>query len=153
MGKKKKNDTKFNVLEYNFTTKKVDYYDVLPYFRRCWEDRKFNFDKKDVKSKDDLKNWIKRASQYQYWARCEYEFLMAPWPFGSYQFKQDMSELLKQGVNLDNIDENIKFSNTITREMYKIDVHEQIMMNIKVVTDILYEEFKKNIENNGYRNF
>lgn len=142
-------DTKFNVLEYNFTTKKVGYYDVLPYFRSCWKDKKFNFDKKDVKSKDDLKNWIKRSSQYQYWARCEYEFLIASWPFGSYQFKQDMSELLKRGVNLDNIDENIKFSNTITREMYKIDIHEQIMMNIDVITNILYEEFEKEITNNN----
>lgn len=142
-------DTKFNVLEYNFTTKKVDYYDVLPYFRSCWKDKGFNFDKKDVKSKDDLKNWIARSSHYQYWARCEYEFLIASWPFGSYQFKQDMSELLKQGVNLDNIDENIKFSNTITREMYKIDIHEQIMMNIDVITNILYEEFEKEIINNN----
>ena len=138
-------DTKFNVLEYNFTTKKVGYYDVLPYFRSRWKDKGFNFDKKDVKSKDDLKNWIARSSHYQYWARCEYEFLIASWPFGSYQFKQDMSELLKQGVNLDNIDENIKFSNTITREMYKIDIHEQIMMNIDIITNILYEEFEKEI--------
>lgn len=142
-------DKKFNVLEYNFTTKKVDYYDVLPYFRSCWKNKKFNFDKKDVKSKDDLKNWIKRSSQYQYWARCEYEFLIASWPFGSYQFKQDMSELLKRGVNLDNIDDNIKFSNTITREMYKIDIHKQIMMNIDVITNILYEEFEKEITNNN----
>ena len=140
--------TKFNVLEYNFTTKKVDYYDVLPYFRSCWKDKRFNFDKKDIKSKDDLKNWIARSSHYQYWARCEYEFLIASWPFGSYQFKQDMSELLKQGVNLDNINENIKFSNTITREMCKIDIHEQIMMNIDVITNILYEEFEKEITNN-----
>lgn len=138
---------KFNVLEYNFTTKKVDYYDVLPYFRRCWKDKKFNFDKKDVKSKDDLKNWIKRSSHYQYWARCEYEFLIASWPFGSYQFKQDMSELLKHGVNLDNIDDNIKFSNTITKEMCKIDIHEQIMMNIDIITNILYEEFENEINN------
>lgn len=138
-------DKKFNVLEYNFTTKKVDYYDVLPYFRSCWKDKRFNFDKKDVKSKDDLKNWIAHSSHYQYWARCEYEFLIASWPFGSYQFKKDMSELLKHGVNLDNIDENIKFSNTITREMYKIDIHEQIMMNIDIITNILYEEFEKEI--------
>ena len=141
--------TKFNVLEYNFTAKIVDYYDVLPYFRHCWKDKGFNFDKKDVKSKNDLKKWIARSSHYQYWARCEYEFLIASWPFGSYQFKQDMSELLKQGVNLDNIDENIQFSNTITREMCKIDIHEQIMMNIDVITNILYEEFEKEITNNN----
>jgi hypothetical protein len=28
--------------------------------------------------------------------------------------------------------------------MYKIDIHEQIMMNIDVIVDILFEEFKVN---------
>lgn len=59
-----------------------------------------------------------------------------------------MSELLKHGVNLDNIDDNIKFSNTITKEMCKIDIHEQIMMNIDIITNILYEEFGNEINNN-----
>lgn len=31
----------------------------------------------------------------------------------------------------------------VRRNDYKLDVHEQIMMNIDVVTDILWEEFKK----------
>ena len=142
----KKVKYKFNVLLMDYSNNKKEEYDVIPYFESTWKDKKFNFDKKDVKNFEDFKGWIKRASSYMYWARCQYEFLMAPWPFGSYQFKQDMSELLKQGINLDNIDENIKFSNTIIREMYKIDVHEQIMMNIDVFAKILMEHLNINFD-------
>ena len=144
MGKKIKH--KFNVLLMNFSNKKKEEYDVIPYFESTWKNKKFNFDKKDVKNFEDFKVWIKRTSSYMYRARCQYEFLMAPWPFGSYQFKQDMSELLKQGVDLSDIDDNIKFSNTITKEMYKIDIHEQIMMNIDVFAKILMEHLNIDFE-------
>lgn len=105
----------FNVLEYNFTTRKIDYYDVLPYFRREWKSKDWSFDKDKVKLKKDLKDWIIRASHYQFWARCEYEFLMAPWPYRDETLKDDLK---------------------------KIDVHEQVMMNIDIITDILAKEFK-----------
>ena len=144
MGKKIKH--KFNVLLMDFSNKKKEEYDVIPYFESTWKNKKFNFDKKDVKNFEDFKVWIKRASSYMYWARCQYEFLMAPWPFGSYQFKQDMSELLKQAVDLSDINDNIKFSNIITKEMHKIDVHEQIMMNLDVFAKILMEHLNIDFE-------
>lgn len=109
---------KFNVLEYNFNSRMIEPYDVLPYFRNQWTSKKFNFDKKDVKTKKDLKNWIKRASHYQFWSRCEYEFIISPWPF------------------------NDSSKESIMKDMKKIDVHEQIIFNIDVITDILAEEFK-----------
>ena len=65
--------------------------------------------------KKTLQEWIESTSRYMFWARCQYEFLMAPWPY-----KED----------------------TLIKDMYKIDVHEQIMNNIDVITNILYEEFK-----------
>ena len=37
---------------------------------------------------------------------------------------------------------NIEFINILTQDMSKIDIHEQVMMNIDVITDILYDEFK-----------
>ena len=45
--KKEKINT-FNVLHMNFTTKKVEPYNVLPYFRDCWRG-KYNKDEKDKK--------------------------------------------------------------------------------------------------------
>ena len=71
----------FNVLDYNWNTKTIDKYDVLPYFRDAWNDSIYNFDKENVHTKDNLKDWILRASKYQFWARCQYEFLIASWPF------------------------------------------------------------------------
>ena len=50
-----------------------------------------------------------------FWARCEWECLIAPWPY-----RED----------------------TLTKELKKIDVHEQLMANIEVLVDILAEEFK-----------
>lgn len=129
---------KFNVIEYDWSKRTKSEYDVLPYFRRVWNDKKFNFDKKEVKTKEDLKKWIIKASHYQYWARCEYEFLIAPWPFGS---KKMLDELQKIEIKQEN---SIEISNIIIEDMYKIDVHEQIMMNIDIITEILSKEFKIN---------
>lgn len=132
------NINKFKVLNYDFNKKSKKEYDVLPYFRERWYDKKFNFDRKDVKTKEDLKKWIKRASSYQYWGRCEYEYLIAPWPLGS---KKMFDKL--QGIEL-NSDNHIKIANIIMEDMYKIDIHEQIMMNIDVINDILANEFHIN---------
>ena len=127
---------KFNVLNFNWTTREKDEYDVLPYFRSVWKDKKFNFDKKEVKTKEDLKNWIQRASHYQFWSRCEYEFLMGACPFGTNKMIKDLQ---KVDITTEN---NIKICNIITEDMCKIDIHEQIMMNIDIITDILSIEFK-----------
>jgi hypothetical protein len=105
----------FNVLEYEWNTRKPSYYNVIPYFKNNWNSKKFNFEKEKVKDKETLKEWIERASRYQFWARCEYEFLMGPWPYRD---------------------------STLVDDLKKIDVHEQIMMNIDVLTELLYSEFK-----------
>lgn len=107
-----KKEKQFFVLEYDFNKRDIDKYDVMPYFRAEW--KAHQFDQKEVKTREDLKVWIKRASSYQFWSRCEYEFLMLPWP-----------------VNEE------KWSN----EAKKIDVHQQLMYNIEVLTDIMSEEF------------
>lgn len=101
----------FNVLEYNFNSKKVESYDVIPYFIRRWKTDKHL--KKNVVDKATFKNWVISTSQYQFWSRCEYEFLIAPWPYNK---EKDTME--------------------------KIDVHYQLMQNIDILIDILIEEFK-----------
>lgn len=107
----------FNVLEFNFTTRKLDHYDVLPYFRREWKSKKYDsFGKSKVKNKAQLKEWIMKAAHYQFWSRCEYEFLIGPWPYKEDKLKE---------------------------ELIKVDVFQQIMINIDIVTDILYKEFFK----------
>lgn len=110
---KKDHFIRFNVLEYNFNTRQISFFNVLPYFEDCWEEGRFEKDK--VQNKEELKKWIERASSYQYWSRCQYEFLMAPWPYNEA---------------------------TLTSELRKIDVHQQIMININLITDILSKKFK-----------
>ena len=132
---------KFNVLLRDFNKKKPIPYDVLPYFRREWEERYKDI---PVKTKEDLKKWIKDRSQYQFWSRCEYEFLVAKWPFGGWQLTEDMEKFIATNPDLKDNKTNIDMCNIITKEMDVIDVHEQIMMNIDIVTDILYDEFLNN---------
>lgn len=140
------NKRQFNVLHLKFDNKKVEYYDVLPYFRECWKE-KHRFEKESVTDKKSLKEWVERVSRYQFWARCQYEFLIAPWPLGSYEMNKRVREVIsKSTFNLDDYSSNIDFHNAIMYDMHKIDIHEQIMMNIDIIVDILFDEFK--IKNN-----
>lgn len=136
---------KFHVLLRDFNGKKVDKYDVLPYFRREWDEAPYewgeNGKKIKIESKEQLKKWVKNRSQYRYWARCEYEFLIGSWPFGSRKMTEEVIEFFSKNPNIKDHKDNIDFYNIITSEMECIDVHEQIMMNIDIITDILYEEF------------
>ena len=135
----------FKVLLMDFNRKKYEAYDVLPYFRNIWRVHRFNWDKDynkiPVKTKEQLKEWIIDWARYQFWARCEYEFLMASWPFGSHSMTEEMKEFLKTNPDIDNYDDDLRFCNIIIRDMVKIDVYEQLMMNIDILVDILNDEF------------
>ena len=54
-----------------------------------------------------------------------------------------MEKFIATNPDLKDNKTNIDMCNIITKEMDVIDVHEQIMMNIDIVTDILYDEFFK----------
>lgn len=135
---------KFNVIQFDFTHKKVIHYDILPYFREEWKNKYHKEEKnkiKETKSKELLRQWIINRSHYRFWGRCEYEHLVASWPFGSYKIKEDLKKLLTPEFNIEKLDDNIKFYNILMQDMEKIDIHDQIMMNINIITDILYNEF------------
>ena len=131
----------FNVMWLNFSTKEVEHYDVLPYFRDCWNNKCYKEEIKAIKSFDQLKDWIIGKSRYMYWARCQYEFLIASWPFGSKRLKDDLKLLLTPEFNIDDYDQCLKFENIIIKDMTKIDIHYQIMMNIDIVVNLLNNEF------------
>ena len=139
----------FNVLNYSVSNNQIEHYDILPYFRNEWNNKSFKA--KEVKSKSDLKQWIESASRYMYWARCQYEFLMASWPFGSKNMYDEVKEFFKTPKDLEDYSTRIDFDNIIIRDMRKIDIHEQIMMNIDIITDILAEEFKIDNQVQAYR--
>lgn len=115
-------ETKFNVLLWDFNQDKLIPYDVLPYFRECYKERKKRY-KGYSKRKayypdnkyynvpntfEEFKEFIKSESIYRFWSRCEYEMIIHGWP--------------------------------VRKNEHKLDVHEQIMMNIDIIADILLKE-------------
>lgn len=106
---------KFHVLNWDFNKDEIEYYDVLPYFRKKLEERieKSKNDKdgyfKVPKSFDELKKFIENESMYHFWSRCEYEMIVHGWP--------------------------------VRKKDHKIDIHEQIMMNINLICGIIFDEY------------
>ena len=103
----------FNVIVEDVNLRKMEAYDVMPYFVDCYKETKKNsksdYDKRP-KTFKEFKEFVERKSRYMYWARCEYEIVLSPWV--GKEFKE------------------------------KWDVHKQIMMNIDIVTQILMENVK-----------
>jgi hypothetical protein len=72
---KKKNNIPFKVIVDNINTKQFEFYDVMPYFIRCYEDTK---EADRPKNFEDFKSFIERWSKYMYWSRCQYELVLKP---------------------------------------------------------------------------
>ena len=99
---------KFNVLHLNYNKNEVEPYDILPYFRDCWKAKYYKEEvtkikeaKTQNKRKKLLKDFIESRSLYMFWARCEWEFLVAHWPFGSKQMYEDLKVFWKDYPNID----------------------------------------------------
>lgn len=116
----------FNVLLWDFNRDELVHYDVLPYLRDRYEDRKKRYEEavkdkelwKVPKTLDEFKEFIIGESRYQFWARCQYEMICHGWP--------------------------------VRKNDHKLDVHEQIMMNLDVIARILHDELgKKNETEDG----
>ena len=128
---KKKETKKFNVLNWDFNSDTIEHYDVLPYFRRQYEERKNKAKGKRVQKAmeenpemrkyyavpetlDEMKKFVEGESQYMFWARCQYEMIVHGWP--------------------------------VRKNDYKIDIHEQVMMNLDTIAEILWEEIEEKDE-------
>lgn len=107
---------KFNVLIWDFNHDKLEHYDVLPYLRDRYRDRKKTRRFPCPTTLEEFKSFVEDESRYQFWARCEYEMILHSWPP-----RKDGNE-------------------------HKLDVHEQVMMNLDTVAEILYKEFCKEKE-------
>lgn len=138
---------KFNVL--TFSNGKIREYDILPYFRDAWKYKYNKTDKEKIKAakyptkrKQLFKEWVRVKSRYVFWARCEWEMLIGSWPYGSKNINDQMKEFMSESRDLDSYNDSVALDNIITSDMEKIDVHRQIEMNIDIITDILFQEFK-----------
>lgn len=103
---------KFNVINFNFNSKRFEQYDVIPHFVRVYNERRENHKKhpndeyfKVPETFEDFKKFVKEEAQYHFWSRCEYEIILVDWP------TQDIEE--------------------------KWDVYDQIMMNLDIITELV----------------
>lgn len=135
----------FKVLLMGINKNTYEEYDILPYFRREWKIRPFGKDEKykkiPVTTKPQLRKWVDAFAKYQFRSRCQYEFLMAQWPFCTRKINDDIRHYVKVNPDANNEKDDIQLCNIIIKDMVKIDAYEQIRMNIDVIVDILYEEF------------
>lgn len=113
-------EKKFNVLIWDFNRDELEHYDVLPYLRSCYKKRQERFKKGEdnrythvPETLEEFKQFVEDESRYQFWARCEYEMILHSWPP-----RKDGNE-------------------------YKLDVYEQIAMNVDIIAEILYQEFSR----------
>lgn len=78
---------KFNVLVFNFNSRKVQPYNIIPYLTECY--------KRKSKSKrpstfEEFKEFIIKESKYQWWSRCEYEIVITGFPIQDEREKIDV---------------------------------------------------------------
>lgn len=104
---------KFYVLVWDINKDKIEHYDILPYFRKEYETRfTTNSKYKELKAPKTL---------LEFKDFIEHESLYQYWSRCEY-------EMIIHGW-------------PVEKECYKIDVHEQIMMNLDIIANILYNEY------------
>lgn len=115
----------FNVIIHDFNSGKFEPYDIIPHLINC-------YNKKSNKPKtfDEFKEFIKNESLYQWWARCEYEIILGPWPYTT----SPSEDYRKRGEN--DIEAWKEHWKKHLKECKKIDVHNQVMMNLDIITEI-----------------
>lgn len=113
---------KFNVLFWNFNRDTIEQYDVLPYFRERYRER----------AKRSINKKLDNSSEYYKVPKTKVEFKDFVKNESQHQFWSRCEyEMIIHGW-------------PIKKNEYKIDIHEQIMMNIDIIVEILYNEMKKN---------
>lgn len=116
----------FNILLHDFNFNKAEAYDIMPYllerFKRCKINNQWYPLKHIPTTDEEYKEFVDSWCKYQYWSRCQYEFLMLPWPFGCVDTYERCIDLINSSE--------------------KIDAYKQIQMNLDVIVGI----FKMNVD-------
>lgn len=123
----------FYVLIKNVNTGELEHYDIMPtIYKEIYDGNKLSKNFKvytkgklvPVTNKELLKEFIEKELKYHYWSKCEYEFIVIDWPYKG---------------------EFIKDNNPI-----KLDVYSQIVNNIPILVNLLWNEIKPFIEKETY---
>lgn len=111
---------KFYVLRWDFNTDMIEHYDILPYLRAKLEER--------IEKSKKIENYaLQPPKSYN-------EFI-------SFVEFESMAQFLCRCEY-----EMIIHGWPVEKRNYKIDIHEQIMMNKNIIAEILYNEYWDNPE-------
>ena len=123
----------FNVLNWDFNHDTIEHYDVLPYFRMQYKEKVDNFKKFSKTKRYQKMTDEERADYLKYW--------FVPKTLEEFkQFVKNESHYKYWGrCEYEMICEGWP----VQKNSYKIDIHEQIMMNIDTIAEILFNEYNK----------
>lgn len=91
-------NTKYNVIIYDFNRQQMVAYDIVPYFEDEYN-HLIKEDKAKIKTYEDLKDFVKGRAMYQFWSRCEWEIILSNWPSNNHFEKWDVYDQVL--LNLD----------------------------------------------------
>lgn len=87
-----KQNKKFNVFVWEFNSSSPEAYDIIAPLANEWKSKKgkksayWGYDSKtkanlsQPSTMKELEAWVDREAQYRWWAKCEYEMIVSPWP-------------------------------------------------------------------------
>ena len=89
----------FNVIIYDPNLREFIKYDIMPYLIRTYNEKKENKETLP-ETFDEFKNFVKDESQYQFWARCEYEIILIDWPCQKNYEKWDVYKQIMMNLDI-----------------------------------------------------
>lgn len=88
---------KFFVLVWDINRNELTSYDVLPYFRREFDELPKT---KRPKTREEWTEFVKKWGRYMYWSRCEWEIIIVPWPNQDKSIKIDVWHQIENNLDL-----------------------------------------------------
>lgn len=89
---------KYNVIFWDFNKKEFVSYDIFPYLKKVYQEAKER--KKEPKTFDEFKEFIRKESMYMWWSRCQYEILISDWPAQSKTEKIDVHYQVMMNIDI-----------------------------------------------------
>ena len=97
----------FNVIVYDFNSRKFEAYDIMPYLVNCYESSEHK-----PTTFEEFKEFVQSRSLCQWWSRCEYEVVLSDWPCQQDKVKIDVyyQITLNMDIITEILIENIKIN-------------------------------------------
>lgn len=75
----------FNVINYDFNSKRFEPYDIMPYLIDWYQKSKHK-----PTTFEEFKEFVHSKSLYKWWSQCEYEIILSDWPCQQNKVKIDV---------------------------------------------------------------